>query len=461
MSTEPDVDVLVVGAGACGLSAAIAAHDLGAHVAIIEKLDRPGGNSALSTGSVPAAGTRFQREAGIDDSTERFVEDLLRTGGPTDCPDLLRRLVSTSAETVEWLVDSVGARMALVTAYKHVGHSVPRLHAPVSRRGQDLVDDLLAAVEKRGIPLAVGNGAHALLRDADGRVTGAEIETTGGEKQTIAARKTILAVNGFAGNRDLVARFCPEISGAQYFGARGSTGEAVLWGEELGAALGNIGAYQGYAAVSDPHGSLLSWTTIEKGGILLNGSGQRFGDESAGYSGYTPNVMAQGGPCFAIFDQRIFDVTAAEEEFVELAQYGGVRKADSPQALAAYHKLDAAAVAATVADYNAAARGDKSDAFGRRDFALAPLQAPFYICRVVPGLFHTQGGLMVDLDGRVLRPNGKPIANLFAGGGAAAGLSGRTGAGGYASGNGLLSAVGLGRLAALAAARESKAESSS
>jgi fumarate reductase flavoprotein subunit len=451
---EADVDVLIVGAGACGLAAAIAAHDAGAGVAIIEKLDRPGGNSSLSTGSVPAAGTRFQREAGIADSTEQFVADLLRTGGATDCPDLLRRLVATSAETVEWLVDRVGARITLVTAYKHVGHSVPRLHAPVSRRGQDLVDDLLAAVEARGIPLAVGNGARTLLSDDNGRVIGADVETTGSARQQTIARKVILAVNGFAGNRELVARFCPEVSGAQYFGARGSEGEAVLWGEQLGAALGNIGAYQGYAAVSDPHGSLLSWTTIEKGGIIVNGAGRRFGDESAGYSGYTPNVMAQGGPCFAIFDQRIFDIAAGEEEFLELANYGGVKQADTPQALAALHRLDAEAVAASLEAYNTAARGAQPDAFGRRDFALAPLTAPLYICRVVPGLFHTQGGLMVDIDGRVLRPNGKPIANLFAGGGAAAGVSGRTGAGGYASGNGLLSAVGLGRLAGLAAARE-------
>jgi fumarate reductase flavoprotein subunit len=454
-----DVDVLVVGAGACGLASAIAAHDAGANVAIIEKLDRPGGNSSLSTGSVPAAGTRFQREAGIADSTEQFIADLLRTGGPTDCPDLLQRLVATSAETVEWLVDSVGARMALVTAYKHVGHSVPRLHAPVSRRGQDLVDDLLAAAGQRGIPLAVGNAARALLSNGEDGVVGVDVETASGERSRIIAHKTILAVNGFAGNRDLVARFCPEVSGAQYFGARGSTGEAVIWGEQLGAALGNIGAYQGYAAVSDPHGSLLSWTTIEKGGIIVNGAGRRFGDESAGYSGYTPDVMAQGGPCFAIFDQRIFDVAAAEEEFVELANYGGVKKADTSTALAAIHRLDAASVATTVADYNKAARGDQPDVFGRRDFALAPLTGTLYVCRVIPGLFHTQGGLMVDIDGRVLRPNGKPIANLFAGGGAAVGLSGRTGAGGYASGNGLLSAVGLGRLSGLAAAGEIKSGS--
>src|SRR6185312_13347372 len=319
---QVDVDVLVIGAGACGLAAAIAAHDAGADVAIVEKQDRPGGNSSLSTGSVPAAGTRFQREAGIADSVERFIADLLRTGGATDCPSLVQRLAATSAQTVEWLADSVGARIVLITAYKHVGHSVPRLHAPVSRRGQDLVDDLLAAAEKRGIPLAVGNAVRELVADAQGAVIGAEIETGNGERQRILARKVILAVNGFAGNRDLVARFCPEISGAQYFGSRGSTGEAVLWGERLGAALGNIGAYQGYAAVSDPHGSLLAWTTIEKGGIIVNGAGRRFGDESAGYSGYTPNVLAQDGHCFAIFDQEIFDVTAAEEEFLELTNYG-------------------------------------------------------------------------------------------------------------------------------------------
>src|SRR5262249_52074281 len=407
-----------------------------------ERRGGPGGNSALSTGSVPAAGTRFQREAGIADSPERFIDDLMRTGGATDCPHLVRRLVETSAATVEWLVDCVGARMTLVTAYKHVGHSLPRLHAPASRRGRDLVDDLLAAVDKRAIPLAVGNGATALVPNAGGGVIGADVDANG-ERQRVLARKTVLAVNGFAGNRDLVARFCPEIGGAQYFGARGSTGEAVLWGEALGAALGNIAAYQGYAAVCDPHGSLLSWTTIEKGGIIVNGAGRRFGDESAGYSGFTPNVMVQRGPCFAIFDQKIFDVAALEEEFVELANYGGVRKADTPAAPAQVHGLDPGAVTSTIEHYNSAARGEEPDRFGRRDFALAPLTGALYVCRVVPGLFHTQGGLMVDDDGRVLRPNGEPIANLFAGGGAAAGLSGRAGAGGYASGNGLLSAIPL------------------
>lgn len=446
-----DVDILVIGAGGCGLAAAIAGHDAGASVAVLEKQERPGGNSSLSTGSVPAAGSRFQREAGIDDDPERMVRDLMGIAKETDDLDLVRRLAGVSAETVEWLVDEVGARIALVTAYKHIGHSVPRLHAPVSRRGQDLVDDLVSAVEKRDIPIAVGNNAVGLIVE-DGAVQGAIVET-GGTRSEIRAGKTILSVNGFAGNPDLVRRFCPEIAGAEYFGARGSTGEAILWGETIGADFANMAAYQGYAAVAYPQGSLLSWTTIEKGGFMIGDDARRFGDESLGYSGYARIVLGRRGDTYAVFDQKIFDVAAGEEEFLELWKYAGLKRGETPEEIAQIVGLDGAALADEVAAYNRAAGGE-ADRFGRRDFGLGPLKGPFYICRVVPGLFHTQGGLKVDGDGRVLRPAGKPVANLFAGGGAAAGISGRSGALGYASGNGLLSAIALGRLAALAAARE-------
>jgi len=447
-----EFDVLVVGAGACGLSAAIAAADAGVQPVIIEKMDRVGGNSALSTGSVPAAGSRFQRDAGIADSPDQMVHDLMVVAKETDDLEEVRRLAEVSGETVEWLVDVVEARLQLITAYKHIGHSVPRLHAPQSRRGKDLVDDLVRAVERRGIPIAVGNAATELLI-SDGAVQGATVRV-GTESESITAAKTILAVNGFAGAPHLVKRFCPEIAGARYFGALGSTGEAIIWGEAAGAALANIGAYQGYAAVADPHGSLLSWTTIEKGGILVDCTARRFGDESLGYSGYARNVLAQGQYCYALFDQRIFDIAKAEEEFVELFRYGGLKTGASPAEIAAAYGLDAAALSETVADYNAAARGERADAFGRRDFGQAPFAPPYYGCRVVPGLFHTQGGLKIDRDARVLKPDGTVVPNLFAGGGAAAGISGRAGALGYASGNGLLSAIGLGRLAGLAAARE-------
>ena len=211
-----ETEFLVIGAGGCGLAAAIAAHDAGLSVAIVEKRDRPGGNSALSTGSIPGAGSKYQRAAGIADSPEHLIADLLAVAGPHDADGLTRLMAEQSAPLVEWLIDDLGARMELVTAYKHVGHSVPRLHAPRSRRGQDLVDDLLRFVAERDIPIAVSQEVQGLIVE-DGAVLGAVI---GGDR--IRAAKTLLATNGFAGNRDMVARWCPEIAEAEYFGALGS-----------------------------------------------------------------------------------------------------------------------------------------------------------------------------------------------------------------------------------------------
>src|SRR4051812_40180464 len=120
-----NLDLLAIGAGGCGFAAAIAAHDAGLEAAIVEKLDRPGGNTALSTGSIPGAGSRFQRAAGIDDSPERMIADYESNAGQHDMMPVMRRLARDSAGLVEWLVDTVGARLALITDYKHIGHSVP------------------------------------------------------------------------------------------------------------------------------------------------------------------------------------------------------------------------------------------------------------------------------------------------------------------------------------------------
>jgi fumarate reductase flavoprotein subunit len=318
------------------------------------------------------------------------------------------------------------------------------------------MDDLLAGVAQRDIPLAVGNPVQSLLTSAQGEVIGALIGGKGVESTRIKAGKVILACNGFAGNRELVQEFCPEIAGAEYFGALGSQGEAVKWGRELGAGLANMSAYQGYAAVAYPHGSILSWTTLEKGGILVNARGERFGNEDLGYSAYARLVLAQQTEVFAIFDDRIKAIADKEDEFRELVNLGGVKSASSAAELAALFKLPVETLTHTLNAYNQAAGGVTQDTFGRSKFGLAPMQAQYWICRVSPGLFHTQGGLAIDTSGHVLKPDGSRVPNLFAGGGAAGGISGFAGAGGYASGNGLLTAIGLGYLSGKAAAKELK-----
>ncbi len=459
---DMEIDVGVVGAGGCGLTAALAAHEEGAQVAVLEKFDKISGNTGLSTGSVLGAGTKYQRMAGIEDSPEKMIEDLLKQSGPHEVPHLVKVLAYESASLVEWLIEDIGIRMQLITDYRHVGHSVPRLHAPASRKGCDLIDDLVKAVKARQIPIAVGNPVADLVADDAGGVIGLVVRGERTAESRIRARKIILCNNGFGANREMLHRFCPEIAEAPYFGAEGSTGEAITWGEKLGAGLANTGAYQGYAAVSYPYGSIVSWTNIEMGGIMVDGDGKRFGDESIGYSGFTPLVMANSIStpehphlAFVIFNSKIRDYCAShEEEFRELIEEGGVKDWTSGEDLSRLFNCSFTQIMKTIDVYNAAARGEREDPFGRTDFGFAPLEPPFVICQVTPALFHTQGGLWINEQAQVVKPDNQAVNNLFAGGGVAAGISGQTGAAGYSSGNGLLTAMGLGRIAGRTAAQQ-------
>lgn len=449
-----DVDVVVVGAGGCGLTAAIAAAEAGASVAVLEKGDRAAGNTFVSTGSIPAAGTRYQKAADVEDDPDRMAADLLRQAGPHEAEHLVRLLASHSASLVEWLVESHHIDLRLITDYKHVGHSVNRLHAPPDRRGASLMRDLLAEAARMGIDIATANPVKGLLVEG-GRVVGVHVDGPRSGSYDLRARAVVLAANGFGNNKAMLHQWVPEIQKVQYFGSEGSTGEALSWCMDLDAKVANMGAYQGYAAVAYPHGGIVSWTTVEKGGILLSSAGRRMGDESIGYSGFASVVSAHAEESFVIFDSRIRDYAAAHEpEFAELVKVGGVVEANSSEAIAARIGCSPHAVDETLREYTAAASGDGADPFGRTDFGMAPLQSPYCVVRSVPALFHTQGGVDVDSSARVLRHDGTPLPGLFAGGGVAAGLSGASGARGYSSGNGLLAAVGLGRLAGIAAAAE-------
>jgi fumarate reductase flavoprotein subunit len=443
-----ETDVLVVGGGGGGLVAALAARASGASVIVVEKSERLGGNTVLSSGSVPGAGTRFQREAGIDDSPQLMIADVMTRTNGTAPRHLVELLAHESAPLVEWLVDDVGAPLALVADLKNVGHSVPRTHAPPGRDAQLLFDALERAALERDILLSTGIVGKRLIVDDHGEVIGAAVQSRGqGAEDTVRARKVILAANGFGANREMLRQFCPEIANAPYFGHLDNTGDAIRWGMELGARVCNMAAYQGHASVSYPHGNLLSWTVMERGGFLVNAAGERFVDENLGYSGCASAVLAQPERCaFAIFDARIRDYMMSIPEFASLAEAGGVKSADDVRQCAAAFGIAGETVAATLEAYNAAA-ATGADPLGRRQFGAAPLVAPFSIVRVTAGLFHTQGGLEVDRHAQPVRADGTPIANLYAVGGSAVGISGADGGRGYVSANGLLCALGLGRVA--------------
>ncbi|MBO9453010.1 FAD-dependent oxidoreductase [Tropicibacter sp. R16_0] len=438
--------VLIIGAGACGMVAALAAKDSGAEVLVIEADAVPSGSTALSAGLIPAAGTCFQKDAGIKDAADLFARDIQRKAKGENTQELVDVLTSNSAAVIEWLADRYGLPFSVITDFDYPGHSQRRMHGLPTRSGQELVDRLRTTCEEQGIDIVCNHRAQSLFIEND-LIVGVKAQGPS-ETVRIGCDALILACNGFGGNREMVAEHMPEIGNALWFGHDGNRGDAINWGKTLGAECLHLGAYQGHGNVAHPHGILITWAVITEGGVQVNTNGERFWDESQGYSEAARAVLAQPeGVAWTIFDTRIAQVARQFQDFKDAEAVGAVRTADTISELAEMCGLPAEVLETTLAELPA----EGTDSYGRL-FSKPPLQAPFCAVKVTGALFHTQGGLNVTPEGRVRRP-GASFANLFAAGGAAVGVSG-TGDSGYLSGNGLLSAVVLGRISGLEAARQ-------
>jgi fumarate reductase flavoprotein subunit len=452
MRPAADAPVVVIGAGACGLIAALSAMQAGREAIVIERDRAPSGSTALSSGFIPAAGTEAQRAQGIEDDPALFARDILRKAHGTADPHEAERAARAVGPALDWLARDHGIPFHVLDGFLYPGHSRHRMHAVPERTGAALMARLLAAADAAGVPILTEARAAALFADADGRVHGVRVERPDGSAEDVACGALVLACNGFGGAPDLLARHIPEIADAIYFGHVGNQGDALRWGEALGAAARDLGAYQGHGNVAHPHGALITWALLMEGGIQVNAEGRRFSNEHDGYSEQAVRVLRQpGGVAWTVYDARLHALGLTFEDYRTADAAGAIRTAEDVAGLAAATGLPPAALAATLDEVRSLARHGGTDGFGRR-FAAPPLQPPFHAVRVTGTLFHTQGGLVVDDQARVLRPDGSALPNLFAGGGAARGLSGPA-AWGYLSGNGLLSAVMLGRIAGLGAAR--------
>lgn len=432
LESQLKVPVVVVGAGACGLTAALAARDAGAEVLVLEKDPSPSGSTALSSGFIPAAGTRYQRAAGIDDSPELFAADVQRKNHGEADPRIVEALCRGIGPTLEWLDDRRGVRFDVLQGFTYPGHSRLRMHAVAEKTGAALMAALLRACAD------VDMLTSARVTDvSDGKVV---FQRPDGKTGQVEYDALVLACSGFGGNKEMVRRYLPEVADALYFGHVGNQGDAVRWGAALGAQAKDMTAYQGHGSVATPHGILVTWALMTEGGIQVNSNGQRFANEHSGYSEACLPVLRQpGGVAWCIYDERLHQLAMTFPDYRDALEAGAIRKN--------FHVEDLHRTIAAVARY---ADGLEKDPFGR-DFTGKPkLVPPFYAVKVTGALFHTQGGLVVDEQARVV-----PLPNVFAGGGAARGVSGAH-VWGYLSGNGLLSAVGLGRIAGESAARTGK-----
>ena len=446
-----DVDLVVAGAGG-GLVGALRAAELGARVLLVDSSQhfRRGNNTSMSTAMFPGAGSRWQRELGIEDSPEIFTADIMKkTKGSAD-PLTVKTLTAVSAELVEWMADSQGVELSLVTDFHYPGHSVDRCHTIEGRKGDRVLTHLVARVESnQAIDMLVP--ARLIDVNQDGETLVALLESPGGSREEIATRSVLMATNGFGANHEMVKRLIPEISGALYHGSDASQGDALRIGMTHGASGAYLDAYQGHAAIAVHGSTLAGWATIMHGGILVNINGERFGDETCGYSEYAALLAAQpGARGWLILDQQIHQACLAFRDYQETVESGALRNAEDIGELATILEVDPAVMEETLAVAHSSATGSTPDPFGRSQFE-APLTSPYVAIKVQPALFHTQGGVLVDQNAHVLRDDGSVVPGLYAAGGAAAGISGH-GADGYLAGNGLLSAFGLSYLAGQSAA---------
>ena len=447
------VPVLVVGAGACGLTAALAARDAGAEMLVVERDATPSGSTALSSGFIPACGTRFQRAGGIEDSAELMACDIQRKNHGEADARVVAALCRASGATIEWLADRHGIPFVLIEGFLYPGHSVPRMHAVPEKTGAALMAALLRACASRGVDILTSARAADLLADTSRRIRGARIERRDGAREEVGCGALVLACSGFGGNAGLVRRHIPEIAGALYFGHGGNQGDALAWGAALGAGARDLGAYQGHGSVATPHGVLITWALMTEGGIQINTRGERFSNEHQGYSEQCLPVLEQpDGVAWNLYDERLHRLGMEFPDYRQAHALGAVRSASDAASLGAAIGVPADALARTLTLVARYADREGRDPLGR-DFGGKPkLSPPYHAVKVTGALFHTQGGLEVDTQARVLDAHGRPLANLLAGGGAARGVSGAH-VWGYLSGNGLLSAVTLGRIAGAEAAR--------
>jgi fumarate reductase flavoprotein subunit len=415
-------DLVVVGGSVGGLAAAITAADRGCQVVLVERAKELGGNAAGTDGAIAAAGSRWQREAGLDDTAERLASDLLAGGVPAEASELIGALAAQATPLVEWLADRCGAAMRLLPA--GVGGPGPaRLHAVAEHGGASLVAALTRVVSRHHrIRLRAGIEATSLLRD-DAAVSGVAVKPDRRGSPTIAGR-VLLACGGFVANDELIAEHCPAVSELPVGGAPLATGDGLRFATAAGAATRGLDGCEVTALYALPAHLEVPIMLLDLGAILVNQAGRRFADEKADALSLATQVRAQPGHlAYLVFDDRIAAAAGVDPfiEHVVLPRAG--RRGATPADLAKQLELN----------------GE-----GLQDAIVGlPLEAPLRAVRVTGSRLRTLGGLLVDAHARVLDTSGQPVPGLYATGGVTAALAPAV------PGLAPLAALGLGRLAAL------------
>ena len=347
------------------------AAELGAEVLLLEKSVRRGSNTELSGGLVQGAGTRYQAELGIEDSPELMMSDIVRKNKGRCDRAVVRAICERSPDVVHFLADHVGLNITLDTKVHYFEHSAFRLHRTPTETGAEIVAGLRRAIASQPRITFVDDARVAGLITQETDVVGLEVGNPHHER--IRAGAVLLACDGFAGNREMLQRHCPEIAQATYIGSENNVGDGILWGAQAGADLRQMTAYQGHSHVNPSFGTRLGGGLPSLGSLIVNLEGRRFEREDQGYSEFARVLLSQPeGVGVEIFDQRIFDIAWHTGAFREAFDIGAIRGAQNARELAGLFRLSPEILEKEIAEYNEAV-GTGTDRLCRREFAFTRL----------------------------------------------------------------------------------------
>ncbi len=439
-------DVVVIGSGAAGLTAAITAHDMGAKVIVVEKQPIIAGNAVPSEGGMNAADTIFQREKNLIDSTELMFKDTMESGMNRSDAELVTVLAGNSSGSLEWL-RKLGVDLSDVGRLG--GASVNRAHRPsggVSARAA-IVNTLRKSLAERHIDIRVNSKVVKIIEDRAGRATGVLVEGIHRRIYGIHATAVVNAAGGFSSNPDKVALYRPSYAGMITSNRPGAIGEGMDIGSQIGGQLRDMKEIQIDPSMSAAGRILITEAVRGNGAIMVNREGKRFVNEITTRDAASMAVLAQTGKtAFLIFDEGIRKSLRQIEGYFRL---GLVKEGETVQTLAEKIKTPPAELAGTIESYNKAYDTKQDTEFKRSDIP-RPIRTPkFYAIEITPGIHYTTGGLRINTETQVIGRNGKPIRGFFAAGEVTGGIHGANCLGG----NSISEAITFGRIAGTNAAR--------
>ncbi|WP_339012375.1 flavocytochrome c [Lactococcus garvieae] len=447
-SLKKSYDVIIVGSGGAGMTAAIEAKDAGMNPVILEKMPMAGGNTSKASAGLNASETSVEKAQGITDSNDKFYEETLKGGGGTNDKELLRYFVDHSAAAVDWLAQNDIVLDNLTTTG---GMSVSRTHRPHdgSAVGAYLVKGLEENISKRDIPVFV-NSDVTKINEKDGKVSGVEVKIEGETKQ-VDSKAVVVTTGGFGANQKMIAKYRPDLKDYVTTNAAGSTGDGIEMISALGGALVDMDKIQIHPTVFQKTGYLVSESIRGEGAILVNKEGKRFFNEMDTRDKVSAAELKQDGKyAYAIFGEGTKDKVKAVDQYISKDM---VVEADNVEELAKKLDIKPEELNATVTKWNKAVADKKDSEFGRTTGMTNNISGKVYAIKVAPGIHHTMAGVKINTQTQVLKEDGQPIKGLYAAGEVTGGLHG----GNRIGGNAVADIIIFGRQAGQESAKYAKA----